>query len=411
MVLGLFAAAAAGYEALGSSLGFPPELSLGSMHVMLVRNVGEVAGALPVFHGFPIDSAFRFISQVASIALAAAILGMLELASISGTMAARTGRNSNPSQEFIAAGLGNLMCSAFGAMAGSGSFIRSNVAFECKANTQLASMLGSVFILLLVIVGSPLVNYIPVPALAAYILILSFRLIRHPDSSIVRRATRSDALVFWVTLTATLFLHLDTAMFVGMGLSLVLFLKKASAPSLVEYAFNEKGQLSRIEGRDGRRNGAITIVHVEGELFFGAADLFQEQVRVLAEDETLRVVILRMKNARHLDATSVLALLQLKDFMTRSGRHLLISGISGDMHRVIARSGALARLGEENLFIAQDNLTISTKNALKRANQILKDEHVAKAELRVAYNRQRAEELETELGTGKSREKTEDYDI
>ncbi len=62
---------------------------------------------------------------------------------------------------------------------------------------------------------------------------------------------------------------MDTAIYVGVGVSLALFLRKASAPALVEYGFNEQGQLAEINGGNQRSNAAISIVHVEGELFFG----------------------------------------------------------------------------------------------------------------------------------------------
>lgn len=411
IVLGLIGALAAGFERFHASLGFPAGMSLSGLGVTLIGDVGEIAGSLPLFQGFPVESAIQFIPQVASIALAAAMLGMLETISIANSLAARSGQKINPNQELMAAGLGNLFCSAFGAMAGSASFLRSNVALESKGRTQLGPILGSVFIMAIVIVGASLVNFIPVTALAAYIILLAFRLARSPEGPIVRRATRSDALAYWATLVATLFLRLDTAIYLGMGLSLVLFLRKASAPSLVEYSFNEQGQLSHLEDKASRTNAAISIVHVEGELFFGAAELFQEQVRYLADDENLRVVVLRMKNARHLDATSVLALLQLKDYLSNSGRHLLISGINPDMDAILHRSGALARLGSENIFPAEANLTMSTKRALKRANQLLQIAKGSKAELRIAYNKPRALELEASMKSSVKASEVFDFEI
>ncbi|HEX2099493.1 MAG TPA: sodium-independent anion transporter, partial [Candidatus Synoicihabitans sp.] len=127
----------------------------------------------------------------------------------------------------------------------------------------------------------------------------------------------------------------------------------------------------------------------EGELFFGAADLFQEQVRYLADDEAIKVVVLRMKNARHLDATSVMSLLQLHEYLHKSGRYLLISGINPDVEKVLRASGAWERVGEENIFPAEANLTMSTKRALKRANQLVHQMGVSKPEVRLVYDRKR----------------------
>jgi len=137
---------------------------------------------------------------------------------------------------------------------------------------------------------------------------VGLRLINKPQIRVSLRSTRSDAVVFAVTLGAALFFRLETAIYVGIGVALVLFLQKTSTPSLVEYAFNESGQLAELQDPSARANPQISIIHVEGELYFGAADLFQEEIRRLSEDAHIRVFILRMKNARHLDASTVMAM-------------------------------------------------------------------------------------------------------
>jgi sulfate permease, SulP family len=250
-------------------------------------------------------------------------------------------------------------------------------------------MLSAVWVLLIIGLTAFAINSIPIAVLAAYLIMIAWRLIKFAEIRIARHATRSDAVVFWGTLIAALFLQLDTAVYVGIGLSLALFLKKASAPSLVEYAFNDQGQLMHLEGKGDRHNPAISIVHVEGELFFGAADLFQEQVRYMAEDDDIKVFILRMKNARHLDATSVMSLMQLIDYLRQTKRHLLISGISMEIERVLRSSGAYAHVGEENVFPAQANLTLSTRQALKRASALVKELGGGKPDIRIIYDRKR----------------------
>jgi SulP family sulfate permease len=127
----------------------------------------------------------------------------------------------------------------------------------------------------------------------------------------------------------------------------------------------------------------VSIVHVEGDLFFGAADIFQDGVRRLAEDPNIRVFILRMNNARHLDATTAMALGQLIDYLQSEGRYLLISGVHGDVAGVLKRSGLVAKLGIENIFPAEENATLATKKALQRAQALIG----VKPELRVYYRK------------------------
>jgi SulP family sulfate permease len=354
----------------------------GSVGVRLVRDLGEITAQVPLFVGFPLNvEGLQLIPRITSVGIAVALLGMLEAVSIAKTLAARSGQRIDPDQELIGMGLGNLAAAAFGAMPGSASFLRSAANLQSGGHTQFASIFSSGFILLLVLLIAPLLNYIPVAALAAYLISIALRLFNPAQILIARRATRADAMVFWVTLIAALFLQLDTAIYTGIGISLVLFLQKASAPSLLEHAFDEQGRLSEIDAPAERNHPQVSIVHVEGDLFFGAADLFQDGVRRLADDSNIRVFILRLKNARHLDATTVMAMGQLLDHLRSQGRHLLISGVHGDVAAVLKRSGLAGRIGIENLFPAEDNPTLATKKALQRAAAIIG----GNPELRVFY--------------------------
>jgi SulP family sulfate permease len=116
--------------------------------------------------------------------------------------------------------------------------------------------------------------------------------------------------------------------------------------------------------------------------------LFQDQVRVLADEEGIRVVILRMKNARHLDATSVMSLLQLHEYMQKTHRHLIISGANPAVEQVLRASGASKKIGAENIFPAEANLTASTRKALLRASHLLQ---TTEAGVRLFYDKKREE--------------------
>ena len=338
-----------------------------------------------MFSGFPLNAdTARLIPEITSIAVAAAILGMLESVTVAKSLAAKTGQPIDPNQELIGMGVGNLVGSGFGATPGSASFLRSAANLQSGGRTQWSVVASGVFVFLIVVAISPVLAYIPIAAIAAYLVVIAVRLFQPSQIFLVRHSTSADAAVFWISLIAALFLKLDTAIFVGIGISLVFFLQKASAPALTEHAFNDVGQLAEIDSPAERNNAQISIVHVEGDLFFGAADIFQDGVRRLAADPNIRVFILRMKNARHLDATTVMALDQLHDYLKSENRHLLISGVHGDVALVLKRSGLAARIGLENMFPAEENPTLATKKALQRAQQLLPNQKPA---VRIFYSK------------------------
>jgi SulP family sulfate permease len=206
------------------------------------------------------------------------------------------------------------------------------------------------------------------------------------------RSTSDDALVLIVSFVAALFAPLHTAIFIGVGLSVALFLRKASHPYLIEYEVNDDGDLRELGEKRKRPNPAISIVHVEGDLFFGAAELFRTQIQRTFIDDNLHVIILRLKNTRHLDATSVLALEDLIRSTRKDDRHIIISGATREVYRVLKFSGVLEVLqencdreaGESNLFLfSPSNPNISTRDALKRAQQIL---GTKEADIKIYYD-------------------------
>jgi SulP family sulfate permease len=353
---------------------------------LMVRDEGALTAIVPGFAGYPFGPRrLHLLPELAGTALAISILGMLEAVSITKGLAAKSGQTIEPNQELIGMGVANIACSFFGAVPGSSSFARSAVNFQSGARTQMSSMISSIVVLAVLAFVTPVFNFIPVAALAAHLIRVGFKMINRHQIRISCRSTPSDLVVFVVTLGSCLFLKLDTAIYVGIGVSLALFLRKTSTPMLVEYSINETGTLAELRDAKERAHPEISIIHVEGELFFGAADLFQEQVRSLADNQNIRVFILRMKNARHLDASTVMAMETLHDYLRETGRHLLISGSNPDVTRVLENSGLLQQIGRENIFPAEENATMATRNALKRAKELLPGQA---AELRVFYDKE-----------------------
>ncbi len=346
---------------------------------------GPLFAHLPDFAGLPLT--LREMETVRSLlvpAVAIALLGMLEATSISKSYGMKSGDRIDTNRELVAMGLGNLAAACFAAMPGSASFARSAANFQAGARTQVAGALSSVFVLAFVLLLAPLVNHIPVAALAAALIRIGWNIVDREQIRIAARSTGSDALVLGGTFAAAILLPLDVAIYAGVGLAVVLALRKASAPTLVEYTFNHSDQLTQLEGKADRAHPQIAIIHVEGELFFGAADLFQEHVRQQVERENLRVVILRLKNARHLDATTVFALRGLHGWLRQTHRHLLISGVHGGVLRVLRNSGLLQHVGVDNVFPAELNPNLATKKALQRAKTLIGN---APADVRIFYDR------------------------
>jgi SulP family sulfate permease len=319
--------------------------------------------------------------------VAIAIIGMLEATAITKGLAAKSGQLIEPNQELIGMGAGNLLCGLFGGSPASSSFSRSAVNYQSGAASQLSSMFSSVLVLVILLFLTPVFNHIPIAALAVHLMRVGYKLINRAQIRVATRSTRSDAVVFVVTLGSALFLPLDTAIYVGIGVAIALFLQKTTSPILAEYTFTENGHLAELKDPQQRPDPEISIIHVEGELYFGAADLFQSQIRRQAEDQNIRIIILRMRNARHLDATTVMAIDSLHDYLRQTNRYMLISGCNAQVVQVLRNSGLLAKIGQENIFpYEEENPNMATRNALLRAKALLPAQ---RAEVRIFYEREK----------------------
>ena len=312
------------------------------------------------------------IQLLASPALAIALLCILEGISIGKSLSAKTGSRLNANQAMFSIGMANIACAFFSGMPASGSLTRSSLSTQSGGRTVLASYISGMAVFIGAFAVGPLTHYIPQAALAVLVIAIGLSLINKHAIRIVTRSTRSDAVVFGSTFTSGLVLPLDTAIYIGVAISIILFLKKVARPEMVEYVFNQEGQLAQMSQPEQRDVPEVSIVHVEGELFFGAADLFQNQMRRICEDPNLKIVVLKMRNAHNMDATGVMSLEELVRHMNEKGRYLILSEVKADMQLVLKKSGLYDYIDARNIFHDDpQNPTLSTAKALKRAKEQL----------------------------------------
>jgi sulfate permease, SulP family len=95
-------------------------------------------------------------------------------------------------------------------------------------------------------------------------------------------------------------------------------------------------------------------------------------MRRICEDKDLKIIILKLRNARNLDATSIMALEELVGYMRENGRTLLVSEAREETLRIFERSGLADVVGRENIFPDDlSNSTMPTARALRRAKELL----------------------------------------
>jgi SulP family sulfate permease len=312
------------------------------------------------------------VSRVASVALVIAFLSVLEGTSIGKSLASRAGQKLDSNQEMLGMGLANIGCALYQGMPASGSLTRSQLNWNSGAATPLASIISGLLCAIGAYALGPYIKYIPVSVLGVLVIAIGLSLINRHVLRVVWNATGSDRIVFITTFAAALLIRLDFAIILGTGTSVLLFLRKAAQPELTEFSPDGEGQLAPAGSGSPSSAPEISIVHVEGDLFFGASELFRDQMRRVCEKPALKVVLLKMRNAYHLDATSVLALEELVRYMREQNHTLLVSEVRKDAVRIFKNSGLIDIIGRENIFPDNpSNPTLATAKALKHAMQFM----------------------------------------
>lgn len=321
-----------------------------SRGVLLVSDTGHLSELVPPF-AFPFFD-MGLMNHLIPVAFAVSLLNMLETASVAKSLAGESGQRLSTNQEIFGIGIGNLLSAFIGALPVSGSASRSGLSYALGAQTRAAAIMSSVFVAVIIASFNFLIMHIPLAALAALLLVTAAYIVQPRQFFLCAKSTNSDAFVLWITLLSCIFFSLDIAFYIGIVISITLYLKKSAAPQLVEYDIDDEGELHAPELSKENECKTIRVIKVEGELFFGAADLFQTTLKAIAEDDTnTKVIILQLRNARDIDATTCLALQQLFRYLKKSGRHLVACGMTQQVWDVLSDSGLVEQIGKEHLFI------------------------------------------------------------
>jgi SulP family sulfate permease len=333
----------------------------------LVGYVGQAAQAASALH-LP-DFSSRTLSTLFSPALALAVLVVIEGTANARASALKTGRPSDLHQEVYGLGMANLVCAFTGGMAASGSISRSALNVASGARTALASLLCGVFILGALFLARPVVAVVPLSTLAILVILAEIELANLSAVKLILKSGAQDRTVFLATFATALLAPLDVAIFLGTAVAVAFYLRQTSTPEVVEYDFSESGEI--LERPKGQASTGISILHVEGSLHFGATQAFHEHLRRASSDPNLKVLVLKFREALHLDANGVLLLRDLADTLKSDGRHLILCEAKADTMRIIVNAGLDRAVGPENVFPfdeAKPNLALA--QAVRRAREL-----------------------------------------
>ena len=347
------------------------------------EGAGAVAtlGALPL--GLPRFAVPPLLSpdEVLPPALAIALLATLQSIAAARTVATLQGPRFDPDRELFAQGVANVATAVVGGVPTCGSLSRSAQLRSAGGRTRFASVASGLAMAALVPFLAPLLAWVPLAALVGLVVLSGLELI---DPRSLRRAaaTRSDAMILVATLAATLAIDLVQALYAGLFLSLALLVRRAGRLQLVEIVRAGEGRFREIPVDERTGTLPAVLLHLEGDLNFAVAPELADRLSEIAARGP-EVVVLRLKRARHVDATVLEALRQAFSELRARGATVLVCGLTDDVARFLEASELAALLGPGALLRAGPRLFEGFERALGEARHRLAplpDERIFRSE-------------------------------
>jgi sulfate permease, SulP family len=317
-----------------------------------VRIVGEIPVGFPPLT-IPVLDPDLWL-QLAAPALFLSLIGFVESVSVAKTLAAKRRQRIRPDQELVGLGAANLAAAFSGGYPVTGGFARSVVNFDAGAATPAAGVFTAIGIGVAALFLTPWLYYLPNATLAATIIVAVLSLV---DLGAVRRVwaySRRDASAMLLTIGMTLVAGIEVGVVAGVGLSILLFLHKASRPHVAVVGLVPGTQ----HFRNVLRHQVLTAPHVlsiriDESLTFTNAGWLEEAVteRVQAQPE-VRHVVLMCSAVNEIDHSALESLEALNHTLEDTGVTLHLSEVKGPVMDRLKRSPFLAALTGQ-VFLAQ----------------------------------------------------------
>lgn len=317
--------------------------------------VGALPASLPPF-SLP-DFTADILRKLVPGAMAVAMLGLAQAISSARSIASLSQQRIDNNQEFIGQGLSNIVGSFFSSFAASGSFTRTGVNYDAGAKTPMAAVFAALSLLLMLFVIAPLTAYLPIASMGGVLLLVCYNLVDLRQIRVIWTASRWESAILVVTFLSTMFLDMEFAIFLGVILSLLLYLNRTSHPQFTTMIPEYNGAVSSFVDVCGQRVcecPQLKIIRLDGSIFFGAANHISEMLHKLMKQNPEQCHILIVGSGiNFVDVSGCSMLLQESRSMYLNGRQLYLCSLKDSVLDTLERGKCLRRFCQEFIFASK----------------------------------------------------------
>jgi len=337
-----------------------------------VQTVGAVAAiprALPQLALPRLDVLLAVLAPAFSVA----VIGLIQGAGVSQGTPNPDGKYPDVSRDFLGQGAANLATAFVGGVPAGGSISGTAVLMGAGAQGRWANISAGLFVAGIVLLAAPLVELVPMPALAALLIVAGIQGLRLPQAVTIWRTGRVPAATMLITFAATLFVPLQYAVMLGIALSILLYVfRQSNRVTVTEWVLQPKGFPLEQPAPQQLPSRQLTVLYIYGSLFFAAAKNIEEMLPAVG-NANRAVVLLNLRGKGEIGSTFMTVLRRYAADLKARDSKLMLVGVDEAMRSQFAKTGLLALLGEENIFLATSQIGEALNQAITAANAWIGD--------------------------------------
>ncbi|MGH1459102.1 MAG: SulP family inorganic anion transporter [Paracoccaceae bacterium] len=307
-----------------AGIGITAAIVIGfGLDVPRVGDLASIEGGLPAFHIPMVEFSWETFQIILPYAVILAAIGLIESLLTLNLVGEMTGTRGGASQECIAQGTANVVTGFFGGMGGCAMIGQSMINVKSGGRTRVSGIVAALFLLLFIVVASPAIEQIPLAALVGVMFMVVIGTFAWNSLTILRRVPLNDAFVIILVTVVTVYSDLAIAVVVGVIVS------------ALNYAWNNA---SRIHAKSYTTPEGARVYQIQGPLFFGSAEGFNELFDVADDPST---VIVDFADSRVVDQSALQAIEAMAGKYEAAGKQLQLRHLSRDCHKLLTKAGHL----------------------------------------------------------------------
>ncbi len=344
-----------------------------------VPTVGDIAAITRSLPQLVLPEPALIVSLILP-AFSVAIIGLVQGAGVSQGTPNPDGRYPDVSRDFLGQGAANIATGLVGGIPAGGSVSGTALLMGAGARSRWGNIFVGLFVAVIVLLAAPLVERVPMPALAALLIVAGCQGLRVEQAVTTWKTGRISRVVMVVTFVATLVVPLQFAVLVGVALSILLqTVRQSNKVVVTQWVLQPQGfPLERPPPRQ-LPSHQLTFLHVYGSLFFAAAKNMEEMLPAVG-DTTHAVVAINLRGKSEIGSTFVTVLQRYAQALHDRQSKLMLVGVDQNVRDQLAKTGVMDLIGEENVFVATPQLGAAMNRAVAAATAWLARPPVGEAQ-------------------------------